>query len=81
MPAKFSLFVVSCLAAAVTAAGCAPASAQILATSNIKELCTSSPAVTHRKTIVYVDLSAIQSANIEWGLTILNRLELAPQRC
>jgi hypothetical protein len=79
MSAEFSLFGICCLAAAVTAASCAPASAQIITTPNIKELCTSSPTVTHRKTIVYVDVSAIQKTNNEWGLTILNRLALAPR--
>lgn len=59
------------------ASACSTASAQIITTPNIKELCSSAPAVTYRKTIVYVDLASIQSANIEWGLTILNRLELA----
>jgi hypothetical protein len=79
MPAKVSLFLTASIAAAFAVGVCTAASAQLLTMSNIKELCTSAPTVTHRKTIVYVDLSAIQSANIEWGLTILNRLELAPR--
>lgn len=57
----------------------ASAGAQILATNNIEQLCRDAPSVTHRRTLVYVDLSSISKAKKEWGLTILNRLELAPR--
>jgi hypothetical protein len=55
------------------------ADAQILATPNIEELCKSAPTVTYRRTLVYVDLAAIEKGKTEWGLTILNRLELGPR--
>src|SRR5690349_2787092 len=53
--------------------------AQIIATPNIEELCKSAPAATYRKTLVYVDLSAIVKGKTDWGLTILNKLEFAPR--
>lgn len=56
-----------------------PAQAQIVATSNIEELCKSAPPVTSRRTLVYVDLASIVKGKNEWGLTILNRLELGPR--
>jgi hypothetical protein len=59
--------------------GYASARAQIVATSNIEEFCKSSPTITHRRTLIYVDLSSIVKAKTEWGLTILNRLELGPR--
>jgi hypothetical protein len=55
------------------------ASGQILATPNIEELCKSAPTVTSRRTLVYVDLASIGKGATEWGLTILNRLELGPR--
>ena len=55
------------------------ASAQIITTSNIIELCRTAPRLTYRKTIVYVDIAALQNSKVEWGLTILNKLELAPR--
>lgn len=55
------------------------ATAQILATPNIEELCKSAPVVTHRRTLIYVDLAAIGTGKTEWGLTIINRLELGPR--
>lgn len=53
-------------------------SGQIVATQNIGDVCNLKP-VTHRKTIVYVDLASIKKGEQEWGLTILNKLELAPR--
>jgi len=68
------------LAAASCAFGyCPNATAQILATPNIEELCKSAPTVTFRRTLIYVDLAAIGKSKTEWGLTILNRLELGPR--
>jgi hypothetical protein len=58
---------------------CGEADGQIITTSNIEQLCASAPVLTYRKTVIYVDLAAIRNARIEWGLTILNRLELAPR--
>jgi hypothetical protein len=55
------------------------ASAQILATPNMEHVCKTAPPVTHRRTLVYVDLASITKGKTEWGLTILNRLELAPR--
>jgi hypothetical protein len=63
---------------AVTAL-CAPANAQLIATPNIDQLCKTAPVLTYRKTVVYVDLAAIQGNKQDWGLAILNRLELAPR--
>jgi hypothetical protein len=53
-------------------------SGQIIATQNVGDICSSS-AITHRKTVVYVDLASIKKDEREWGLTILNKLELAPR--
>jgi hypothetical protein len=58
---------------------CTNATGQILATPNIEELCKSAPTVTHRRTLIYVDLAAIGKGKTEWGLTIINRLELGPR--
>src|SRR5262249_11856361 len=52
---------------------------QIITTPNITELCRSAPILTFRRTVVYVDIAAVQNSRPEWGLTILNRLELAPR--
>jgi hypothetical protein len=51
------------------------AHAQILNQSNIEQVCKSPPA-THRRTLVYVDISSIAKGRTEWGLTLINRLEL-----
>jgi hypothetical protein len=53
-------------------------SGQIVATQNIGDICNLKP-VTHRATIVYVDLSSVKKSEQEWGLTLLNKLELAPR--
>jgi hypothetical protein len=53
-------------------------SGQIVAKSNINDLCKSEPA-TSRKTIVYVDLTSVRKDDATWGLTILNKLELGPR--
>jgi hypothetical protein len=58
---------------------CTPANAQLIATPNIDQLCKTAPVLTYRKTVVYVDLAAIQGNKQDWGLAILNRLELAPR--
>jgi len=55
------------------------AKAQIVTTPNIDQLCKSASKLTYRKTIVYVDLAAVRISKLDWGLTILNRLELAPR--
>jgi hypothetical protein len=55
------------------------AQSQIIATPNIDKVCKSAPTLTHRRTVVYVDLASIHESRTEWGLTILNRLELAPR--
>ena len=52
------------------------ASAQIINTANIEELCRTAPVATYRRTLVYVDLSSVKKEKTDWGLTILNRLEL-----
>ena len=53
-------------------------SGQIVATQNIGDVCNLSQ-VTHRATIIYVDLASVNKNEQEWGLTILNKLELAPR--
>jgi hypothetical protein len=78
----------------VVAATCGSASGQLLErnqgglinTTDIRQLCVSAPALTYRKTVIYVDLAVVQKlasnskgAKPEWGLTILNKLELAPR--
>ncbi len=60
-----------CLLASLTSV----ADAQILNQNNIEQICKSPPA-THRRTLVYVDISSISKARTEWGLTLINRLEL-----
>jgi hypothetical protein len=55
------------------------ASAQIIATPNIEQLCRSSPVLTYRRTVVYIDLAIVRSTNSGWGLTILTRFEIAPR--
>lgn len=49
---------------------------QIYNTPNIDQLCRSAPALTSRKTVVYVDIASVRKGNPQWGLTILNKLEL-----
>jgi hypothetical protein len=70
-----------CVRVAITfaVAACGQAKAQLIATPNIEQLCRTAPVLTYRKTVVYVDVAAIKNASEEWGLTILNRLELAPR--
>ena len=51
-------------------------SAQIINTANIEELCRTAPAATFRRTLIYVDIGSIKKERTDWGLTILNRLEL-----
>jgi hypothetical protein len=53
-------------------------SGQIVATQNIGDICNLKP-VTHRTTVVYVDLASVKKNEQEWGLTLLNKLELAPR--
>lgn len=51
---------------------------QVLITPDLREVCAQAP-LTHRRTIAYLDVSAIDPNELEWGLTVLNRLELAPR--
>jgi hypothetical protein len=67
-------FAVSTTLTAFTEAG-----GQIIATPNIEQLCRSAPVLTYRRTVVYIDLATVRNANSEWGLTILNRLEIVPR--
>lgn len=62
----------------VNATGLAADSGKIIVTPNLKEFCRSTP-VTHRKTIIYVDLASVRRSDTEWGLTLLNKLELGPR--
>ena len=68
-----------CAQIAISLTAYCQADAQLIATPNIDQLCKAAPILTYRKTVVYADLAAIQSAKQDWGLTILNRLELAPR--
>lgn len=52
---------------------------QLLNDKTIEEVCRSAPALTSRKTIVYVDLASVRKENPQWGITVLNKLELAPR--
>jgi hypothetical protein len=61
---------------AVAASGAQVATAQIIVTSNIDEFCKSAPTVTFRRTLVYIDLGSLSKDKTDWGLAILNRLEL-----
>ncbi len=56
-------------------AHCEQATAQILNQNNIEQLCKAAP-ITFRRTLVYVDISSISKGKNEWGLTLINRLEL-----
>jgi hypothetical protein len=58
----------------------------LINTTDIRQMCASAPVLTYRKTVIYVDLAEVQKlalnskgAKPEWGLTILNKLELAPR--
>lgn len=73
-----SLWTVITMAGALVI-GCPQAGGQILNTSTIEQVCKLAPTVTFRRTLIYVDLSAITKSKTEWGLTIINRLELAPR--
>jgi hypothetical protein len=53
--------------------------AQIIVTPNIEEVCRSAPSLTSRKTLVYVDVAALVKGKTDWGVTILNKLELTPR--
>ncbi|MBR1221863.1 hypothetical protein JQ557_27940 [Bradyrhizobium sp. U87765 SZCCT0131] len=55
------------------------AHAQILVTPNIEEICRAAPVATNRRTVVYIDIASINARKTEWGLTLLNRLELGPR--
>jgi hypothetical protein len=74
---KSGMYAAALLSAAV--ALCSPSEAQLIATPNIEQLCRTAPALTYRRTVVYVDVAAIRNSKEEWGLTILNRLELSPR--
>lgn len=50
-----------------------------LVTPNIDDLCKNVKPATHRSTVIYVDLGSISKDRTDWGLTILNRLELGPR--
>jgi hypothetical protein len=64
----------------LSAAGIEQANAQVISAPNVEQICRDTPALTFRKTIVYVDLAAVQNTTPQdWGPTILNRLELAPR--
>lgn len=52
---------------------------QLLNDSTIEEVCRSASPLTSRKTIIYVDLASVRKQNPQWGITILNKLELAPR--
>jgi hypothetical protein len=62
--------------AAGLAASATDATAQLIVTPNIEELCRLAPRVTNRRTLIYVDLASIGKGKTDWGLSILNRLEL-----
>lgn len=65
---------------AIAIANCPTAlKSQVINTNNIEEFCRSSPRVTSRRTLVYADLSSIEKGKTDWGLTILNWLELGPR--
>jgi hypothetical protein len=66
---------------AATFAALAPGNvaAQMIVTPNIEELCRSAPSLTSRKTLVYVDVAALVKGKTDWGVTILNKLELTPR--
>ena len=53
--------------------------AQIIVTPNINEFCKSTPTITYRRTLVYLDLGSLSKEKTDWGLTIVNRLELGPR--
>lgn len=77
-PGLLASLVAAALTAGVPVLAPGPAAAQIVVTADLDEVC-SQPPVTHRRTIAYLDLAAIGPDELEWGLTILNRLELAPR--
>jgi hypothetical protein len=66
------------LVIALSLAGVQATQAQILNNSNIDDMFRTA-AVSSRRTIIYVDLASVKPAEPEWGLTILNKLELGPR--
>src|SRR5690606_31840908 len=77
-PHAFRCIAAAALAAAAAALFAPPVAAQIVVTADLEEVCAQPP-VTHRRTVAYVDLTAVDPNELEWGLTLLNRLELAPR--
>ncbi|MHC2708399.1 hypothetical protein ACVIWV_007692 [Bradyrhizobium diazoefficiens] len=73
-----SLLIGFCLAVSLPFFAARADSGQIIAKHNLADLCKSAPA-SYRKTILYVDLASIKKGENEWGLTILNKLELGPR--
>lgn len=67
-----------CVASFVATSAAWADSGQIIANSNLEDLCKA-PSATYRKTLVYVDMGSLSKDETEWGLAILNKLELAPR--
>lgn len=53
--------------------------AQLILDQSIEDICAQVEPGTARRTTVYVDTSSIKPGEIEWGMTILNRLSLGPR--
>ena len=75
----FRMMVSAPLAAAFLLTNTSDVRSQIINTATIEQLCKTAPQATSRKTIVYVDIASVRKESPQWGLTILNKLELAPR--
>lgn len=51
----------------------------IIRADTTEKICNELPPLSIRETYVYIDLASISGENLDWGLTILNKLELSPR--
>lgn len=51
----------------------------IVRADTTEKICNELPPLSIRETYVYIDLASISGENLDWGLTILNKLELSPR--
>lgn len=76
--ANIGLFVLLMLSASERSA-LGQSAGQIVVSAKIEDTCRSLGQVTTRKTIAYIDLASIRADDNDWGLTLLNKLNLAPR--
>jgi hypothetical protein len=52
---------------------------QIVISPKLEDICDENEPVSERRTIVYIDFSSIKADDLDWGLTVLNKLNLTPR--